>query len=388
MKIINFMFVFTIIINSLYGTNENLTVIGVGRLGICAALCFEKAGFNVLGVDINEEYVKKLNDKTFESPEPAVSELLKQSKNFKATCCFDEGLKFSDVYLIYVDTPTTPEGTAYDHKNLNKVLSLINAKQVENKHIVICCTVFPGYIENEGKKLIKDCKNTTLNYNPEFIAQGSIIRDFLNPSMVLIGQGSIEAGDIIEKIHNLTANNHPEICRMSPISAEITKLSLNCFITTKIAFANSIADIADSSEGANKYDILKAIGCDSRINEKCLMPGYGYGGPCFPRDNRALNTYAKQVGIDLLISRATDQANKLHAEFMTNQLLAEAKDEYTFENVTYKENCLVPIIEESQKLEVAAGLASRGMRVVIRDNKIVCDLVSQKYGTLFEYCCD
>ena len=151
MKKINFIFLLTIIINNLYGTNENLTVIGVGRLGICAALCFEKAGFNVLGVDINEEYVKKLNDKTFESPEPAVSELLKQSKNFKATCCFDEGLKFSDVYLIYVDTPTTPEGTAYDHKNLNKVLSLINAKQVENKtiffvsNVIKCIFIFSFY---------------------------------------------------------------------------------------------------------------------------------------------------------------------------------------------------------------------------------------------------
>lgn len=362
--------------------NENITVIGIGKLGICAALCFERAGFNVLGVDINEGYVKQINDKSFVSFEPQVSDYLKKSKNFKATCSLDEGIDFADIYFIYVNTP----GISYDHKNLNMVLSAINRKRVENKHIIVCCTVFPGYISNDGKSLIKDCKNTTLSYNPEFIVQGDIIKGFTHPSMVLIGQESLEAGDIVEDIYKCVCQNDAIIYRMNTISAEITKLALNCFITTKIAFANAIADVADSSSGADKYNILHAIGCDGRINEKCLKPGYGYGGPCFPRDNRALNAYAKSIGIDLLISQATDESNKQHTQFMIDQFFKKNKNKHIIMNgVTYKANCSVPIIEESQKLLVAVGLAKRGKQVVIKDKEEVISLVRKQYGNLFEY---
>lgn len=371
--------------NCIYPINQNITIIGIGRLGLCVALCFEKAGFNVLGIDINDNYIRQINDKSFASFEPFVSDYLKESKNFRATSSLDEAINFANIYFIFVDTPTTSKGTAYDHKNLNKVLSEINARQIENKHIIISSTVFPGYINATGKLLLKDCKNTTLSYNPEFIAQGNIIEDFLNPSIILIGQESLEAGNIIENIYKKVVKNNPVICRMSPISAEITKLALNCFITTKIAFANSIADIADNSFGADKHDILNAIGSDNRIGKQCLKPGYGYGGPCFPRDNRALDTYAKKVGIDLLISRATNESNNLHAQFMIDSLLKANKNEYIFEDVAYKPNCAVPIIEESQKLVVASGLVKTRKQVIIKDKKEIIDLVQKHYGNLFKY---
>lgn len=378
-------FIFMLYINNdVYSVDQNITIIGIGRLGLCIALCLEKAGFNVLGVDIDSNYIKKINNKSFESFEPFVSDYLKKSKNFKATAILEEGLYFSNIYFICVDTPTTLGDMAYDDKNLNKILSDINAKRVENKHIIISCTVFPGYISSIGKPLLKDCKNTTLNYNPEFIAQGNIIKDFINPSIVLIGQESWEVGNIIESIYKKVVENNPVFCHMTPISAEITKLALNCFVTTKIAFANVIADVA-CSVGADKYDILFAIGHDNRIGDKCLNPGYGYGGPCFPRDNRALSSYAQKVGIDLLISKATDASNNQHAQFMVDSFLKDSKSEYIFEDVTYKSNCPVPIIEESQKLVVAAKLAKAGKPVIIKDKKSVIDLVKKDYGNLFEY---
>ena len=365
--------------------HTNITIIGIGRLGLCTALCFEKAGYNVLGVDINPTYVEAINNKTFKSPEPKLNELLGESSRFKATCSLDEGLNFSDIYFIIVDTPSTTAPEAYDHKKLSTVLQEMNKRKLYNKHVVIACTIFPGYIRTIGKFLLKDCINTTLNYNPEFIAQGNIISGFQNPDIVLIGEENSQAGDQLEMIYRNVCMNDPQICRMSPDSAEITKIAINCFITTKIAYANMIGDIADSTPGADKYEILKAVGGDKRIGALYLKPGYGFGGPCFPRDNRALGSYAQKVGIEPIIQQATDAANKLHTQYQFGKLLAENRDEYIFESVTYKDNCAVPIIEESQKLVIAAALAKVGKRVMILDVPSVVAEVQKEYGNIFEY---
>lgn len=365
--------------------DNNITVIGVGRLGLCTALCLEQAGYNVLGVDVSPDYVAKLNNKTLTSPEPGVDDLLKKSVNFRATCSLDEALEFSDLYFIIIATPSTNKVEAYDHSALSKLLSNINKRQVKNKHIVIGCTIFPGYIRQVASFLLRDCENTTLSYNPEFIAQGNIIYGFQHPDMVLIGEGSSEAGDRLEAMYHRCCKNTPAICRMSPESAEITKLAVNCFITTKIAYANMIGDIADRTPSADKFTILKAVGKDLRIGSKCLIPGYGFGGPCFPRDNRALGSYAQTLGIHPIIPQATDASNALHAQLMIEQCMESDQNEYIFEEVNYKPNCPVVILEESQKLVVASTLAKNGKRVIIRDNASVIAQVQEEFGNLFEY---
>lgn len=366
-------------------SSNNISVIGVGRLGLCSALCFERAGYNVIGVDVFPSYIENVNNKTLKSPEPLLEEYLKSSTNFKATLSLDEALEFSDVYFIVVATPSTPSKEAYDHSMLSKLLSEINKRKVKNKHVVIACTVFPGYISQVARSLLKDCENTSVSYNPEFIAQGNIISWFENPDMVLIGEGSKEAGDFLETLYRRMCKNQPFICRMNPESAEITKLAVNCFVTTKIAYANMIADIADTTPNADKNDILNAVGGDKRIGNRCLKPGYGFGGPCFPRDNRALGSYAKTIGLEPLIPEATDKSNALHAKNMADKLLAKNQETYTFEDVNYKDNCPVVILEESQKLAVAEILAKNGKHVIIRDRVCVIEEVKQKFGNLFEY---
>lgn len=363
----------------------SISVIGIGRLGICTALCLEKAGFNVLGLDLSETYVNCVNDKTLKSNEPLVEKMLKESTNFKATTDLEKTINFSDVIFILVPTPTgTTEETTYDCTILNKVLSDINEFGPRNKHIVVCCTVMPTYIE-KARELLKDCTDTTLSYNPEFIAQGNIIHGLLNPDMVLIGQGSVEAGDIIESIHRKMVKIIPRICRMSPTSAEITKLAVNCFITAKISYCNMISDIADNTEDANKYDILDAVGQDTRIGRKCLTPGFGYGGPCFPRDNRALGLYARSVGIDSCISDSTDKFNTLHAKYMADILVKKHEEIYVFEDVAYKPKCPVDIIEESHPLKVAKELVNLNKKVVIKDRESIIDCVKKEYGNSFKY---
>lgn len=369
--------------NILYTEVKNLSIIGIGRLGLCTALCLEKGGYNVLGCDLNPNYIDLINSKKLNSPEPKVNQYLRNSNNFRATTSLDEALNFSDICFIVVPTPSgTSE--AYDHSILSKLLFEINKIKIQNKHIIICCTIFPGYIRNVAKYLLKDC-NVTISYNPEFIAQGNIINGFEKPDAVLIGEGSKEIGDILENIYKKCCLNSPRIGRMSPDSAEIAKLAVNCFVTTKIAYANMIGDTADSTPNANKYDILNFVGNDTRVGKKYLNPGYGFGGPCFPRDNRALGKYIESLGINPLIPYATDNSNKLHAQFMAERMIAENKKEYIFEDVNYKENCDVIILEESQKLAVAKILKEKGKNILIRDRKEVIEQVKCKYGSAFEY---
>jgi len=363
----------------------NITILGVGRLGRCMALSCERAGYNVIGVDVLPDYVNSLNDKSFVSEEPLVTEYIKLSKNFLATTDLDRGLNFSDYIFCLVPTPTGIGAKSYDHSYLSNVLSQINDRKVRNKHIIVGCTVLPGYIANIGRFLVRDCQNTTLSYNPEFIAQGAVMKGLVNPDMVLIGEETKDDGDWLTELYKNICENHPKICRMSAESAEICKLSINCFITTKISFANMIGDIAINTPNANAKDILCAVGFDSRIGSKCLDPGFGFGGPCFPRDNRALGNYASSVGVDPIIPRATDEFNQFHAKFMVERLLKENKELYIFEDVCYKPECPVPIIEESQKLEVARLIRMAGKKVLIRDRCKVIKNVMLEFGSFFEY---
>ena len=154
-----------------------ISVIGVGRLGICTAMIFEQGGHDVLGVDIRPDYVNQINSRNLHSFEPGVTDMLKKVKNFRCTTDVNEAIDFSDMLFICVDTPSTPNGF-YDTFKLENVLRKINDKKVSNKHVMIMCTVLPGFIRNTGRQILKDCTNTTLNYNPEFIAQGAIIQGF------------------------------------------------------------------------------------------------------------------------------------------------------------------------------------------------------------------
>ena len=380
-KISLFCFFFTLATHHLFA--EKISVVGTGRLGLCLALCLEKAGHHIMGVDLAPEYVDQINFKTLNSPEPNVNQLLKESQNFKATTSLNEALDFGDIIFITVSTTYGTE--AYNFSMLNDLLAEINALKLSNKHLVISSTVFPGYIEKTARQLLRDCHNVTLNYCPPFIAQGEIVKGLLFPDMVLIGEENLEAGQVLRKIYQSMCKETSNFEHMSVESVEIAKFAVNCFITAKISYANLVADIADETLGADKIAILRAVGKDSRIGSKCLLPGYGFGGPCFPRDNRGLGAYAEMIGIDPVIFKATDVANANHAQYMANKLMQQNLLEYVFEDVSYKPNSPVAIIDESQKLVVAQKIAEQGGIVTIVDRECVITQVQKKFGGLFNY---
>lgn len=359
---------------------SKVTVIGVGRLGLCLSLCLEKAGYEVLGVDVLPEYVRELNEKTFRSPEPRVTEFLRNSLNFTATTSLAEGLAFSPICFIAL--PAHPPGDAgtYDPSLLSKLIRDIDALQPNPKHLVVCTPVSPGTLASFS------CRRATLNYNPLFVAKGNLIEGILSPDVIVIGEANPQSGQAIEQLYR-TLSGNVEVARMSVASAEIAMLAVNSFITMKIAFANLIGEAADETPAADKEAILRAIGKDQRVGAKYLKAGFGYGGPSIPRDSRVLSRYVSSLGLDAGLFIAADQANNLHAEWIAKQMLKEELEEYVFEDVSYKSNCPYPVTEESPKLAVASKIASQGKRVVILDTEGVIVKVQQEYPDLFSYSC-
>ena len=370
-------------------TNKNITVIGIGKLGLGFALLLEKSGYNVFGVDIFPEYVAKINDKSIRFSEPGYNDLLDNCKNLIASTDLNAALAHSDIVFIIVQTPNGGGSRFYDHSILSNLLEKINRMTPVNKHFIIGCTVMPKYIETIGKTILSKAVSCTLSYNPEFVAQGDIVRGFENPDIILLGTDSESLPVRIREIYDSMTKTSPKYCIMTPTEAEIVKISLNGFITTKISFANMVSDLCDTLL-VSRDRVLDAIGSDSRIGNKYFRPGYSFGGPCFPRDTRALKQLMDQNRILSDILTATTEYNEEHIQFQTKQLLEDHRKngEYyiIIEDVCYKENSQIPIIEESAKLKIAESLVKKyNQEVIIRDVEPILNEVKKEYGNLFLY---
>ena len=363
--------------------NKKVSIIGIGKLGICFGLNLKKAGWEVIGIDNNQEYVKQLNLGTFKSDEEGVNDYLQNYPLDLYSTDIEKAIE-SDIIFIVVPTPSTPDHK-YDHSYIEKIKNQLISLglQKSRKDLIINCTTFPGYCDQLQKELEE--LNYKVSYNPEFIAQGTIIRDQLYCDNVLIGEHDVEAGNKICEVYKTFVLSEPIYNRMSRTEAEITKLSVNCFLTTKISFANMIGDIASRYDCSGKK-ILAAIGTDSRIGTKYLMPGFGYGGPCFPRDNRALAKCAEDVGISAEISKATDRMNKLHLEYQIDDTIRKYNKQTDFieiEYLTYKKESVS--LEESQQLEYAKRLNELGYKLKINDKRqAVMDAVAKNFGIISE----
>ena len=358
--------------------DKNISIIGVGKLGLCLGLNLEKKGFNITGVDVSEDYIQSLNTKTFNTTEPSVNEYLYKSKNITFTTELSKALQ-NDIIFVVVRTPSTYDWK-YDHTDIENIADqLIQlGKQSTRKDLIINCTTFPGYCDTLQEKL-KDY-NYLVSYNPEFIAQGTIMRDQVYCDTVLIGEADKYAGELITKIYKEIVESTPVYTRMNRTEAELTKLSVNCFLTTKISYANMIGDIANRL-GCNANKVLEAIGTDSRIGNKYLKPGFGFGGPCFPRDNRALAKCGEEVGVDAVISKATDEMNGKHLQYQIMDFIKDNPDiDKTIEIdfVTYKKDSI--LLEESQQLKFVLKLKELGYNIKILDQREEVLSQLKKYG--------
>lgn len=367
-------------------------VIGAGRLGICFALLCEQAGYDVIVSDIREDYVRDLNAREIVTNEPEVQSLLKSAKNFRATTDNKEVIRECDLIYTLVATPSLEDGS-YDISSVWNIVENFKEEDIAGrKYFVVGCTVNPGDCDNFRKQLPRNIK---VFYNPEFIAQGSIVNDLRNADMVLLGIDSTDNTDekIISDIRSLyqkIQTSRAIICTMSTTAAEITKIAINCYLTTKISYANMLGDVLQLSGcGDEIIAVLSAIGTDSRIGRKYLNYGLGYGGPCLPRDNRAFAAFAKNVGLEYNLGTVTDEINNQHAKFVCDfyDKINKNKNPFYFDYITYKKG--TDILTESQQYRLCIDLLDRGYKVYIHnDTRIfneVYGYLTEKYGDMVKF---
>jgi UDPglucose 6-dehydrogenase len=239
--------------------------------------------------------------------------------------------------------------------------------------VVLSSTVMPGSVggellpalcRNSGKQCPEDFG---LCYNPEFIALGSVVRDMLRPDMILIGESDARSGAILEELYSGVCESNPRIQRMNYVNAELTKLSVNTYVATKISYANMLAQICETLPEADADVVTAALGCDTRIGAKYLKGALGYGGPCFPRDNVALSALAREHGVPALLAEASDNLNRRQVPRMTKLVLSHLPEDATAGvlGLSYKPN--TEVIEESQGIAIAQALLATGVRVVVYD---------------------
>lgn len=354
-------------------------IIGAGRLGICFALLLEQAGYDVVVSDIREDYIADLNRKRISTNEPKVKELLEDSVNLKATIDNKEVIRECDLIYTLVATPSLEDGS-YDVSAVWQVVDDFQNCEfsVRGKTFVVGCTTNPGDCDNFQMQL--DGYGVEVYYNPEFIAQGTIIKDLENADMVLVGGPEGKARKFISEIYRSIQISEPNINFMSPKAAEIVKLAINCYLTTKISYANLVGEVLVSSGLENEVDkVLHAIGGDTRIGKKYLGYGYGYGGPCLPRDNRSFGAYARKLGIQYNLGLVIDAFNNEHSQFLKNYFIRKNENRlpFYFDYISYKKG--TDILTESQQYRLCLDLLDEGYFVYVDDTE---SILSQVRGFL------
>jgi nucleotide sugar dehydrogenase len=358
-------------------------VIGAGRLGICFALLLEKAGYEVLVSDVREDYVNSLNEREINTRESEVKNLLKSVKNFRATTDNKEVILECDLIYTLVATPSLPDGS-YD---VSSVWQVVNDFQecdhpVHGKSLVVGCTTNPGDCEQFQSQL--NVFGVDVFYNPEFIAQGTIVRDLQYADMVLVGGPEGDTKSLIEEIYHKIQVTEPKINFMSLTAAEVVKLAINCYLTTKISYANMVGEVLTKSGLESEIDnVLSSIGNDSRIGNKFLKYGYGFGGPCLPRDNRSFAAYAQKLGLEYNLGMITDSFNNEHSKFLKNYFIEKNTQNlpFAFHYITYKKG--TDILTESQQYRLCHDLIGENYKVYVTDYDMIDVEVRDRLEALY-----
>jgi UDPglucose 6-dehydrogenase len=353
-------------------------VIGMGKLGSPLAACLAAKGLTVIGVDNDPRKVDAINQQQPPVHEPGLGELLAQTHGrLTAVGDVEAAIRSSDISFIVVSTPSDPAG-GFSLRYVEPVCQAIGrALAGKNDYHVVCLTstVMPGTTGGPVRQLLEKASGKRMGpdfglcYSPEFIALGSVIRDFLNPDMLLIGESDRRAGDFLESLYAQVCENKPALARMSFVNAEITKLAVNTYVTTKISYANMLARICEQLDGANVDVITSALGLDTRIGPKYLKGAVSYGGPCFPRDNLALAQLARQLGVPPDLAQTVDRFNRSQITWLADLVQHTSNGTAGILGLTYKAG--TDVVEEAAGFLLANELLSRGVRVLAFDPAFV-----------------
>lgn len=355
---------------------QSISIIGLGKLGACMTVAIASRGYNVIGVDINRRTLDQISSGQAPFQEPELERLLTENRErIQVTHDCRQAISRSDLTFVVVPTPSDEQGffsLKYARAAFLEIgYSLAEKKEYHN--VVLTSTVLPGATRHALLPVLESTSGKVagrdfgLCYSPEFIALGNVIQDFLHPDFVLIGEFNEDCGGRLAAFYSTLLYGPIECRRMSLENAELTKIAVNTYVTTKITFANMLADLCERLPGGDIDVVSGAVGLDRRVGVSCLKGGMGYGGPCFPRDNVALAAFARTMGAEPALAEITHVQNQKVPLRILGLLRRLAKSGQTVAILGLAYKPLTPVIDESQGIMLVKLLAQEGLKVIAWD---------------------
>jgi GDP-mannose 6-dehydrogenase len=366
-----------------------LSIFGIGYVGCVSAACFAKSGHHVIGVDVNATKVEIINAGRSPIVEAGIDELMSEmvaAGRLRAVTCSCEAVRESEISLVCVGTPSNTNGSL-NLKHVQRVCEEIGAalRNKQERHtVVIRSTMLPGTIENlvvptleehSGKKAGKDFG---VCINPEFLREGSSLKDFYAPPFTLIGADSKETAELVSTLY--TDIDAPLMITELK-TAEMVKYACNCFHALKVSFANEIGNVCKAA-GIDSHEVMNVFTKDTKLNLSpyYLTPGFAFGGSCLPKDLRAINYKAKQLDVEVPVLASILSSNRLQIERAVDMVLQMGKRRIGVLGFSFKAG--TDDLRESPMVTLIETLIGKGLQLAIYDRDVS---LAKLFGANKEY---
>lgn len=355
----------------------NISVFGLGYVGTVSAGCLAADGHRVWGVDVNPDKVASINAGAAPIVEPEIADVIAMAckeARLKATTSSAEAIEATQVSFICVGTPSRQNGSL-DLTHLKRVCEDIGTA-LQNKKaahtIVFRSTTLPGTTEETAIPILEKHSGKKVGhglvvcYNPEFLREGTSVRDYYHPPKIVIGEGNAGEGDVVAQVY---AGIKAPVVRTSIKVAEMVKYSDNAFHALKVTFANEIGSICKKL-GIDSHAVMDIFCQDTKLNlsRAYLRPGFAFGGSCLPKDLRALSYQAKRADVEVPVLNAILQSNASHVKGVVQRIMALGKKQVGFLGMTFKPD--TDDLRESPLVEVIETLLGKGFTVRIYDKNV------------------
>lgn len=307
-----------------------IAIIGTGYVGLPTGVGLAELGNDVVCIDREPSKIERLNHGQLTIFEDGLEELFKknvQAKRIRFTTSMKEGVSSADVVLIAVGTPPHPATKEADMKYIHAAATEL-AEYLTGYTVVATKSTVPVGTGDDVETLIRK-KNPIADFDvvslPEFLREGYAIHDFFNPDRIIIGANSERACALLKQLYQPFAHKTTILC-VKRRSSETIKYASNAFLAMKIHYINEMANFCEKT-GADIFEVAKGMGLDSRIGNRFLNPGPGYGGSCFPKDTNAMAYMARQNGVDLTLIETTIKGNELRFAQMAEKVIQAAKSD-------------------------------------------------------------
>lgn len=347
---------------------KRVCVVGFGKVGSALVASYLKAGFTVDVIEENPVVAKELKENTWATQEPDVTLVIRSLHDKIRVNHLEQAVKDCRFFMVIVPTPSLIEGSFDDSivKQASENLFRENVEDSEKRFLVVKSTVSPGScrkLQAAADQISPDAPWSVI-YNPEFIALGSIMRDLMRPNISIAGSlESSEANTVLDFSRNIGDPQQRSVLGFE--AAEIAKIAVNTFITAKISFANLIGDLAQAYGVEDPKPVLSTIGSDPRIGNSYLKPGLGFGGPCFPRDNKALGAALLAKGLENSLPQSIDEVNQSVPDKKLKLIRSKSASSILFVGLAYKPGS--DFIGDSQACQIAEKLHSLGHNIIAVD---------------------